>query len=469
MERVGAAAEGGYDKKWQTPQRLGISAERLRARGFEILRDGRLEAVLDRFWTEYKALGGEHNDAFTSAYGWFYHWFNCKGNYKFSPLLAEVFARHGAARFTIVRTELLGSLTLGCRRKISLREAASMCGVSVLAMRSIALALSAEDVEKIARALERSCTLDQASKMLGLSSYAVHQLIKAGIVVPVVPGGGKYKHIYIFRCADIETLIERLAVGAASVRQASRGLVSVAVSPKFFGGNISNIVRLVLDGRLKVLERVDGAVGLQALRVNIGDAAAALVESGEADELSGTLASRLMRLNSKGVSLAIRHGLVAGRCARGQLVVSRKSAEAFRSKYVILTEMQELLNRPMGQVRAFLKRNGIEADPLISKCGHVGYPRAAVEGLRWADPPDQLTAKKAILKALDEILHAARRPIPSRELFKILHKRGIRLRTVRQAQISRTCSLGKPRPICEHPRHRSLATRATLHSRLLRR
>jgi hypothetical protein len=432
MERVGAAAKG-FHKDWQNAKKLGIDERILQETGFAILLNGGLGEVLDRLWHEYKAKGVGKHDGFTTAYGWFYHWFNCKGGRNYSPILADAFLAHGAERFSLNSNIRLGDLPADRKRMLSLKEAADYCENSVFAMRNIGLALgltrgekrsgaqhsfSAEDVERIARDLKGACTLQEMSRELGVAHKGAHQLMDANIIAPAICGGKQHKHVYVFRRDDIEALMVRLTGDATTVSTPSHSLISLARARGSYAASTADVLQAILANRVRVRERDTNRRGLQALLVDPQELASALATITDDPMISVPLASRITRLNFRGTVRAARLGLLVASRRGKKIMITKESVETFRRDFLMLVE---------------LVANGIELDPRISKCRHVGYPRAEVEKL-LARPRSmdsigirEETAKSILIRAVREILQKSAQPVSSTDMLDKLRKANVKL------------------------------------------
>ncbi len=445
MERVGAAAEG-FRQDWQNATKLGIEERNLQQIGFAILREGRLDEVLDRLWNEYKAQVDRKHDGFTTAYGWFYHWFNCKGGREYSPLLADAFLTHGAERFSINSNVRLGKLSSDKRRMLSLKEAAHRCESSVFAMRSIFELLGflrhgkrpgaqhsfpIDVVERIAKDLQRSCTLQEAQKRLGIGHKSIHGLIEQHILTPKLKGGTS-RHVYVFSIDDVDALLERLGSGAKIVHSPSPGLVSLDRRGVVAGGT-TELIRCVLDGRLRIRERnpaLDGLRGLFAAREDISAVAA---ETAHGSEVPAALAARLLRLNQPGLRKAQKQGLITGAIRGDRLFIPRAEVKRFAAKYISLTEICERTQQPSKRVLAFLATHRVSPNPRIANCRLVGFARTKVTPLLDKLKSGELSIgpresdKARLVRAVVRLLEKAETPIPSGDLVSQLRRDNVRL------------------------------------------
>ncbi|MCS3445924.1 TniQ family protein [Bradyrhizobium elkanii] len=437
LERIGAACEG-YSRQWKSAESLGIPLAVLQARGFEVLADDGLDEVLTRIYDGFIALGGRPEEGFTACYGWLYHWFNHKRGAKFSPLLAEAFHAHGAARFPIVPKARLGKLPPAAVKKLSLKAAAAKAGASVYAMKSIGLALElirtekrsgsqlsfpVEDVERIARDLKGALSLEETCERLAIGRKAMVSLMEGDLLQPALRGGGR-RHDYVFRSQDVDALLAKLGSGARCAAGPKHGLIAIADLGRSTAATIAECVRKILEGRLRVRIRVGGRPGLKGLFIDQDELMAAV--AGEV--LSFAAAAIRMRLNARGLRKAIDGGLIAG-VKPGSKTVPAKAADAFAARFMMLGEIRDRLGGWFPELRKGLQRAGFSPDPDLEKCLCAGYLRSRIEPfVRQIETGKTSLAKpegswKPLVREAERILGGAKAPIPSEDLLAKLRRK----------------------------------------------
>ncbi|WP_454003131.1 hypothetical protein [Afipia felis] len=77
--RIGALDLMGYQERWVAPHDCGLTEADVRARGLRVLRDGKLDAVLDKVFDEFHSSGSRKKMTIHNAYGWFAYWFTLMG------------------------------------------------------------------------------------------------------------------------------------------------------------------------------------------------------------------------------------------------------------------------------------------------------------------------------------------------------------------------------------------------------
>lgn len=437
LERIGAAC-AGYSYEWQSAESLKEPLAAVQARGFEVLADGKLDDVLTKIYDGFIAQGGKPEEGFTSCYGWLYHWFNHKRGAKFSPLLAQAFLKHGAARFPIVPKARLGRIEPVAERKLSLKAAAKKARTSVFVMKSIGLArglirtekrsgsqisFPAEEVERIARDLNGALSLEETSAHLGLGRKTMVSLMEKGALQPALRGGGR-RHDYVFRRQDVEGFLAKLAAGARRVRVPPPGHFAIARLGRSKAATIGECVCKVLEGRLRIRAQVEGRTGLQALFVDPGELSDAVAD----DVLSFGAAAIRMRLNSRGLRKAIDGGFIDG-VKPGATTVPAKVADRFAERFMMLGEIRGRLGGWFPELRKQLQRAGFDPDPNLEKCICAGYVRSGVEPfVRKVEAGEASLGKpesnwKALVREAEKILSAVKAPLASEDLLAKLRRK----------------------------------------------
>ena len=228
LERVGALALGGYRSRWPGADNLGVGRHRLLAKGYAALAAGVLPDVFDRVFEGFRArVGG--SPGLTTAYGWCYHWLNSKGDKRFSPGLSRLVLEHAVTPFVVdkrARAKVLPP-TSTC----TLKEATARCGVTILVMRDIleqrgllsrakvrglAFRIPEAEIRAIEMVMRDSIDANGAAALLGTRWKVVKDLTALGILKPWVAGGRATKHAYVFRRAEVQAVLDRLAAGYRS-------------------------------------------------------------------------------------------------------------------------------------------------------------------------------------------------------------------------------------------------------------
>jgi TniQ len=437
LERIGSACEG-YSREWRSAKTLGMPLGVVQARGFEALADGKLDEVLTRIYAGFIAAGGKPEEGFTSCYGWLYHWFSNKGAARFSPLLAEAFLQHGAARFPIAPMARLGDLPRSARRMLSVKEAAARAQVSKFALKSIGLTLGmieerrgrwsvpAELVDRIARDLKGALSSDETQEKLGVGRRVILEIIENQSLLPALERG-KHRNVYVFRPDDIDDLLEKLEGSARLVTNPSQALLPISRLGRGRATTIGSCVRMILDGRLQVREKLKGAIGLQGLFIDHDELMVAVM-SADAKMVPLGAAARMMRLNSRGLSQAISLGIFPS-VKKGARELPAKQVEAFAERFIMLGEIKERVGGYFNTLKDQIERAGFRPDKRLAKCLSSGYLRSEIEPFLNKLEGGEVTlemapsAKYSVIEETRRILAQAERPIPSRDILRPLRAR----------------------------------------------
>jgi hypothetical protein len=249
----------------------------------------------------------------------------------------------------------LGKLPEQARRRQSLKAAAAKAETSVFAMRNIGLArglispeghqgrhlsFPAEDVDRIAGDLKGAVSQEETQARLGIGLRPMREIMSNGSLAPALRGGGQ-RHAFVFRPGDVDELLKTLAGNAPIVRKASDGLLAISRLGRVRAATIGRCVRLILDGKLRVRERLQRAPGLQGLLIDHDELTAAVRPAGS-ELVPFAAAARLMRLNARGLSRAIAIGMFPG-VEKGAKALPAKHVEAFAKKFIMMGEIKERL------------------------------------------------------------------------------------------------------------------------------
>jgi hypothetical protein len=213
------------------------------------------------------------------------------------------------------------------------------------------------------------------------------------------------------------------------VDRPSPGLDQVSALGRGHAATITACVRLILDGRVKVAERLKGAPGLQGLYLDHRRLAEIAVQPYGEMEIGFDAAVRRMRLNRRGLSRAIKLGLLPG-VKPDAKTIPEKVVGAFCEKYIMLSEISEHIDGWYPDVKDTMERMGFPADPQLAKCLHAGYPRKDVEAFlaKVAAGNISLAAEPSgferLAIAARQWLKEAKLPVPTDELLGKLRKEG---------------------------------------------
>ncbi|MBN9598742.1 MAG: TniQ family protein [Afipia sp.] len=273
MGRIGALDFGGYRKNWVQPRDFEIPEAEVRARGFRILHESRLDAVLDKVYEEFMRSKPSATASVHSAYGWFGRWFTSRKSENFSKGIAEIIIANASRKFqvqrgtfpTLVRqaptslTLTEASRNIGVRRE-TLRDLLEIDGkVRKEKRRGSPVAIANDDVARIARDYVSAVSLRQLAPLLGVGTCSTRMLHNAK-EVPEWILGGKFgeKRRYRFRQADIAKWVDDLIGEVPMIESAPNDGILLAETPfrKIFP--IVALVQAIRDRRITVIGRLNG-------------------------------------------------------------------------------------------------------------------------------------------------------------------------------------------------------------------
>ncbi|WP_046869226.1 TniQ family protein [Microvirga massiliensis] len=291
--RVGALDLGGYRERWAEPSDFDVPVERVRARGFVILRDGDLDALLDRVHAEFSASGSVKPAAIGTAYGWFYHWFNFRKGEAFSRGIAEILLANGMRKFQVQRGTFPG-IERADARTTTLRDAARKVRARPDTVRMLLeaeskvlaegrkgspVAVDSEDVRRLAAEYGDAVPFARIPELLGVGGTIAKRLLEAGMLPVWIPGGRNgVKHRHVFRRGDLEAWVEALVGDVPSLPWPPCGCLTVAEAPLRKNIPVTALVEAVRDGRIRVIARLSGQPAFGGAVVLASEVEAAMPE-----------------------------------------------------------------------------------------------------------------------------------------------------------------------------------------------
>jgi len=211
LDRVGALKIAGYARTWTNSEKLNLAPQEVRAIGFQILSAGRFRDVLDEVYHGYLRSPSRPKPALTTIYGWFYRWYNVKGNYNFSRFLTEELLRHADGKFHIRRKVQSTSIEDGNaaipfnEQHRTLVDLANRCGLGAADMRKIGehfrlitpiknigdVLFLREDADLLVQIHENLVHKKNAASILGLytanSVKVIDRFVARGLLIPFPP------------------------------------------------------------------------------------------------------------------------------------------------------------------------------------------------------------------------------------------------------------------------------------------
>ncbi|MER9333059.1 TniQ family protein [Mesorhizobium sp. M0293] len=332
-------------------------------------------------------------------------------------------------------TDVLGE-PAGDRKVHTVRTAARDSGVHALTIRRLfkrmgidgagersgvmdhRILATSGDVHRVVSELKDAITAPEVEKLLGVPRLHLKALVAGGHLSALADTGSRRNAKRRFSTEAVEELRTHLFDGACEISEPTERQVDVIGARRASSCSIPDLLDMVFTGKLSWKGRLVGRTDYMALLL-------------DADEMTRIVRSRETRTNfTKAEAEAFLPGthervvnrlIEAGHLtlveefspdARRMIpVVSRESAEAFRTRFVSLGELCQKTLMHHKQVRALLRLAGIAPTLLPETVGAFFYNRQLVECFEaeganaWAY--DKASVQKMIRKQKAEVRRAA--------------------------------------------------------------
>lgn len=438
MTRVGAADVGGYLERWQSSKTLGVPDDLMRARGFSILADNKFSDLLDRLYEGYRHSKSKYQPSLGAAYGWLYRWMNLTG--KPCKALREMMIEHAADIFLVDKRARTGKWRHSKLRTVSLREAIETYGLPRGRALQLAIGLgmaevssgkgrwrpfTKEDIERLRELLPNAGTARQAMTVLNVEMRAWLHLARAGLVKPLTDKRvTKRRHMYDLR--EVAKFTDRLAGAAPFVKKTREGLVPIIRS--YIGTD--KVCQMILDKKIRVLERLSGENGLRSLFVDPTEVHRLCATT---DEVSLFMASRTIHASTETTREYFNGGLLTGRIEKQRILISATSLQEFRRRYITIRELTRRTGLTFSHDCRWIAMAGVK--PVKGRGGFRDpiYPRDPVEkklpkiiAAAQAEAGTPSRVKWVGKEALD-ILLKAEKPMNGMDLFRLIGNKRMKL------------------------------------------
>jgi hypothetical protein len=391
MERVGAAEIGGLKAKWQSANSLGLDPATARARGFSIISTGGLTALLDGLLAEFREKNPGIEPALTTAYGWFFHWFNLKGGRRFSEILSDAFVAHAHDNFHL--NGRIGSRLSESPATYTLEKAAKECGIGRETMRKLGvklgmirpsgieghvLAFDGPAVRALAQDLRNSADLATTQAILGVHRTVLHGLVSSGLIAPLF-GGREWRQQYAFRRSDLDAFIERIHGNSPAIGAPGEGQMSALDARRSFNLSGALFLRLIADGHVKVEAHLKTAPGVAGAVVDGQELRTALVLMAAREDVPVPVAALALNTTNPIVRKLVEKRFLDSASTDGQAMVTAKSFARFRCEFIGIQEIAMTLGCDVERVEARAAMLGIRPRPAVGRCGFHGFSRAQID------------------------------------------------------------------------------------------
>lgn len=247
------------------------------------------------------------------------------------------------------------------------------------------IVFDAASTREFLRRLCASLTFPELLDHLAATRSQARLLVDRGFIAPVIEDEDERVGRLRFSRDDVDAFLRRLSVNAQAVDEAPHGAFQIAEAARRASCMMTEIVELLLAGRLAWSGRLAGAVGLDAVLVDVGEVRCLLADAPLPVGHMMQAAAKLMRLRPHALKALVRLGLVASEAGRsprsrypGQIVTDAEIAR-FGATYVTLFEACGEFGLHHLAMRCRLSEAGLSpvCDP--RKVGVTLYLRAEVE------------------------------------------------------------------------------------------
>lgn len=374
------------------------------AEGFAAASGG--PAALDRFLGDLMATypGDRATPVGPMAwFGRFHQWLNYVTTDPAYDPIRNVMVRCVAERAPFHPNERMFGKPIPYRKVHSLRSAAHETGLEAKRLRKALdhaghlapghehlpdheVLFSAPAVRDMLRQLATALTLTDVASRLAIDWRQAKQLVDAGFINPMDPAVTGTASSW-FSPTELDVLLGTLLTGSDTVQEIPANACAVPRAVRRAQCRLADMVELVRSGSLRWVGHLAPGGGLGSVLVDVAEVCARLRRS----ELAGHTrreAEQCLGIPSSTVNALIEKGLLAvtvqrhPSVPRNILVIAPAELDRFRSRYMRISDVAELLGISLPSVPRILRDRGIE--PALSKDEFHAtfYERARVEALR---------------------------------------------------------------------------------------
>lgn len=221
--------------------------------------------------------------------------------------------------------------------------------------------LSADDLDRISEKMANRLNSFEAKDLLNVSAEMLQLLRDATILAPRTDA---LDQIPKYEKRDIEQLMGRLMQWVSKQKKSEKETVTIADASRRVRCPGSDIVQLILDGKLRTVQRDESVSGLAGFHVSLAELRKALPPL-EMTGITKGEASRFLRVTYPTINFLIAEGMLATVHVRNpksrQFVhaVPDESIAKFQSKYETLGELANRYRRAAGPLGCHLESKGI--------------------------------------------------------------------------------------------------------------
>lgn len=381
LDRFGAVATGGLQA--YTSFDGEVDPHDALAAGATIFAGGRegVDRFLDRLVASHEPLRGQWGPR--QAYGQIYAWLEREryaGNDDLKPI-RDIVAAHALATIPVNPNEELFGEKIGERRLFALHHVWKETGIHTLRLRAVLQGLGLIDeaqaalpdwriildrtqVDLVRSLADEEVTQDGAFAMLGIGRGPRVSLLDGAFPTPAARSGSEGRFIY--RRSDLEGWIARLQGEAPIVDAAPPDAADIVEVGKRTQRSAGDVVKALLDGRLRAAARVTGAAPFMSILVDVPTARSvfhaeirrdAMMTTAEAVKALSSTHYVLVALIEGGHLPATRAPAVGGR--RLRVDIARADVSAFAEQFISAKQAAAHVGLHSRTVREKLAGEGI--------------------------------------------------------------------------------------------------------------
>jgi hypothetical protein len=384
IEGVGLAAIGGYRSRKPTIQSLGVPYRTVMLRGFQVLCDGELsfKILLDQI------AQVSSSRTFASRYGWLYQSIRSRPDSNLRTDLLSQFNSHARGHIPTAATDdpfltakqAAQELNVSSRRVQRILTAKGF--LSAPRGNSRFLGIKREHVSVAHDLLTSGHSLKDTARHLRERRQILGQLISAGLLPTALRSGTARCGSHIIERSEVDALVDRLTQGVQEISSVAPGSTVLRKLVPATNMKYSEILRLVLEGKLKPEGRLAGAAPLSGLVFNIKRTQAAYIADTRT-ALTQEAAAKELGIKFEELCSLIRGKHIEGEwrveSKRRYFAIAQSEIDRFKSEYATASEFAQDLQT--SETRAWLRLIQLGLKPKISvnKRNRLFFSRVEVE------------------------------------------------------------------------------------------
>ncbi|WP_181170289.1 MULTISPECIES: TniQ family protein [unclassified Mesorhizobium] len=321
-------------------------------------------------------------------------------------------------------TDVLGEIA-GKRKVHTVRTAARDSGMHALSIRRLftrmgineaadhsgvmdhRILVKSEEVSRVVAELKDAITAPEVERLLGVPRLHLKELVAQGYLIGLAGTGSRRNAKRRFSKADVAALRDRLFDGSQEISEPAERQVDVTGARRAATCTIPDLLDMIFTGKLTWKGRLAGRYDYMALLLDADEVTQVVRSSGTRTNLTkaeaeaflpGTHERVVNRLIEAGHLTLVEEFSPDAR--RVIPVVSRDSAEAFKSRFVSLGELCQKTGMHHKRVRALLQLARIVPNLVPGKIGAFFYDRSDIERFEISSPNAWVYDRASVLKQL---------------------------------------------------------------------